>query len=141
MQVATWNLGGQTVDKVAAVDPCTDVFLVHKVGRGDSGWKETETDSHFWLTHRRPDQWRGTGIGISNEVFDSVISRKQASRGMVALIKLRGRGKVILGSLHVHTGTTNRIYQQAAAEFMHEFSGKWRKHPCILGVDVNEAIL
>ena len=139
--MATWNLGGQAVNKVATADPCTDIFLVQEVARGDSGWKETETDSHFWLTHRQPEQWRGVGFGVSNEIFDSVISRKHTSRGVVALVKLRGRGKLLLGSLHAHTGVTNRVYQQAVSEFMKELSGKWRKYPCILGVDVNEKIL
>ena len=120
-----WNLGGQPVDKVATADPCTDVFLVQEVARGECGWSEKETDTHFWLLHRRHDQWRGTGFGVSNEIFDSVISRKATARGVVALVKLRGRGKILLGSLHAHTGVTNKIYQEAVAEFTSELSGKW----------------
>ena len=113
---------------------------MQEIARGDSGWQEHETDTHFWLTHRREEQWRGTGVGISNEIFDSVISRKQTARGMLALVKLRDRGKIILGSLHAYTGVTNRVYQQEIHAFLRELGGKWRKYPCVIGVDANEAV-
>ncbi|OLP85693.1 hypothetical protein AK812_SmicGene33287 [Symbiodinium microadriaticum] len=140
VQLATWNLGGQPVGKVTTGAPGADIFLVQEIARGDSGWQEHETDTHFWLTHRREEQWRGTGVGISNEIFDSVISRKQTARGMLALVKLRDRGKIILGSLHAYTGVTNRVYQQEIHAFLRELGGKWRKYPCVIGVDANEAV-
>ncbi|CAE7240353.1 unnamed protein product, partial [Symbiodinium sp. CCMP2456] len=140
LRISSWNLGGQTVDKLALVEPTTDIFLTQEVARGDVGWTERESDTHFWVTHRCKDQWRGTAIGISYEVFDSVISKKATSRGIVVLVKLKGRGSVLLGTMHGHTGVTNKVYQEAAAQFLASLRGKWRMHPCILGIDVNESI-
>ena len=109
LDVVTWNLGGQPVEKLATASACTDIFLVQEVARDKEGWSEMESDTHFWLSYRAGSQWRGTAIGISNEIFDSVISRKHTTRGILALVKLRGRGRVLLGSIHCHTGVTNRI--------------------------------
>ncbi|CAE7493615.1 unnamed protein product, partial [Symbiodinium sp. CCMP2456] len=140
LRISSWNLGGQTVDKLALVEPTTDIFLTQEVARGDLGWTEQESDTHFWIAHRCKDQWRGTAIGISYEVFDSVISKKATTRGIAVLVKLKGRGNVLLGTMHGHTGVTNKVYQEAAAQFLTSFRGKWRAHPCILGIDVNESI-
>ena len=138
--MATWNLGGQPVEKIATADACSDIFLIQEVARDEVGWREIESDTHFWLTHRDDEQWRGVGIGISNEIFDSVIAKRKTKRGILALVKLKGRGRVVLGTLHAHTGVTNKIYQEAVAAFMHELGGKWRHYPCIVGIDANESI-
>ena len=138
LDVVTWNLGGQPVEKLH-VRTSSSFKKSRGTKKDGPRWKEMESDTHFWLSYRAGSQWRGTAIGISNEIFDSVISRKHTTRGILALVKLRGRGRVLLGSIHC-TGVTNRIYQQAVDEFVRETASKWRRYPCIIGTDLNETI-
>ena len=128
------------MEKIAAVDTTTDIYIVQEAARGEEGWKEIENGSHFWLLHQDKNQWRGCGIGISYDIFDSVVCKKCTPRGMLALVKLKNRGKILIGSLHCHTGVTNRVYQDAAASFLKQLTGKWRHVPCLLGVDANEEL-
>ncbi|CAE7736685.1 unnamed protein product [Symbiodinium necroappetens] len=138
--VASWNLGGQDVEKLATSACKVDIFLTQEVARGEPGWREVETDTHIWVLHQARDQWRTVGVGIAIEIFDSVVAKKQTDRGIFVLVKLKGRGKVVLGTIHCHTGATNRVYQQSADDFLGQCAGTWRKYPCILGADLNEAV-
>ena len=140
ISTASWNLGGQPVDKLATAVPDVDVFLIQEAARDVEGWQESEDDTHFWLLHRKKHQWRGTGFGIAKEIFDSVVARKCTSRGVLALVKLKGRGRIAIGTLQAHAGVTNSVYQQAMDEFFQELGGKWKQYPVIVGTDLNEGV-
>ena len=139
-RVACWNLGGQKHDllDVAAAD--ADLLCVQEVARGPSGWDEVDTKEFHWLMHRDDSQWRGVGIAVATDLFDSTIQKIATSRGIWALVRLKGLGRVVCGSLHAHTGVTNAVYQEAISEFFGSLPGKWRQYPLICGVDSNEKV-
>ena len=47
ISTASWNLGGQPVDKLATAVPDVDVFLLQEAARDVEGWQESEDDTHF----------------------------------------------------------------------------------------------
>ena len=96
---------------VAAKD--MDVIFVQELAREEHGWNSFETESFQWITHRAEEQWRGVGVGISLDRFDSIIHKFATKRGIWLVARLRGVGRVLLGSLHCHTGTTNAVYQRS----------------------------
>ena len=130
-RIVQWNLGGQAVNKldVAAVD--ADIILAQEISRGEQGWGEVETDHFFWITDRSPELWRGVAIGFALDRFDSIIEKKCSQRGIWVQARLRGLGRVVLGSLHAYTGVTMAKYQGAILEFFRAQPSKWRHLPCL----------
>ncbi|CAE7893842.1 unnamed protein product [Symbiodinium microadriaticum] len=134
-----WSLGQKhDLLDVAAAD--ADLLCVQEVARGPSGWDEVDTKEFHWLMHRDDSQWRGVGIAVATDLFDSTIQKIATSRGIWALVRLKGLGRVVCGSLHAHTGVTNAVYQEAISEFFGSLPGKWRQYPLICGVDSNEKV-
>ncbi|CAE7462428.1 pol [Symbiodinium sp. CCMP2592] len=109
-----------------------------EISRAEEGWNEENSDLFHWVSYRHSSQWRGTGIGIAQDRLDSIIGKKACSRGIWILARIHGLGRVVLGSLHAHTGVTNLVYQQAIHEFIGQCPGKWRQYPLIAGIDANE---
>ena len=97
-----------------------------------------DTEEFHWITHRDCRQWRGVGIAIATDVFDSLLAKFATSRGIWAIVRIKGLGRIIVGSLHAHTGVTTSIYQAAIHEFMGECPRKHRHLPLPCGVDANE---
>ena len=78
------------------------------------------------------------GIGVASDKLDCIVCKVATSRGVWILARLRGLGRVVLGSMHCHTGATNAVYQAAAVQFSKECPGKWRQYPVWCGTDANE---
>ncbi|CAE7946692.1 pol [Symbiodinium sp. KB8] len=114
------------------------VCKTSEVSRDAEGWDQFERDEFQWVTHRDRDQWRGVGVGIAKDKFDCVLHKVATKRGIWIVARVLGIGRVVLGSLHCHTGVTNSIYQAAIHEFMSKCPRKYRYLPCICGVDANE---
>ena len=115
-----------------------DIIFVQELAREEHGWNSFETDSYQWITHRAADQWRGVGIAISLDRFDSVVYKSSTSRGIWLVVRIRGIGRILLGALHCHTGVTNAVYQGAVLEFVKSCPRKYRHLPLLCGVDANE---
>ena len=115
-----------------------DVLCVQEIARDEPGWGEFECEHFQWITHRAKSQWRGVGIGIATDKFDCVVKKVACSRGIWVLIKVHGIGRIVCGSLHAHTGTTNAVYQAAIHEFFKSLPAAWRQYPLVCGVDANE---
>ena len=126
--------------KSANASSTTDIFFLQEVARDKQGWDEADDDTHHWITFRGADQWRGTAVGIANDIYETTVAKKCTTRGILVLVKLKNRGRVVLGSLHAHTGVTNKIYQAAVDEFLKQTASTWRHYPCIVGTDLNESI-
>ncbi|CAE7333994.1 unnamed protein product [Symbiodinium microadriaticum] len=123
---------------IAAAD--ADILCVQELARGPHGWDEADTKEFHWIMHRDDAQWRGVGIAVAADMFDSTIRKVATKRGIWALIRLKGLGRVVCGSLHAHTGVTTTVYQDAISEFFGSLPGKWRQYPLICGVDSNEKV-
>eukprot|EP00439_Symbiodinium_sp_Y106_P025927 s5075_g3.t1 len=136
--MASWNLGGQDVRGVDVAGRDLEVVCVQEVSRGDEGWSCLNTDLFHWVLHRGPKQWRAVGIGIANDRLDCIIGKVATSRGVWVLARLSGLGRVVLGTMHCHTGATNAIFQAAVLQFARECPGKWRQYPAWCGTDANE---
>ena len=54
------------------------------------------------------------------------------------LARIKGLGRIVLGSLHALTGVTNAKYQEAVLEFLRGLPSSWRQYPVICGFDANE---
>ena len=106
--------------------------------RNSEGWDSYDTDEFHWVVHRDAHQWRGVGIGISIDVFDSVLHKFATRRGIWIVARIKGLGRVLLGSLHAHTGVTNSIYQGAIHEYFESCPRRFRHLPLLCGVDANE---
>ena len=133
-----WNLGGQPVELLDVVAKDADVLCVQEIARDEPGWGEFECEHFQWITHRAKSQWRGVGVGIAVDKFDCVIKKVACSRGIWVLIRVHGIGRIVCGSLHAHTGTTNTVYQAAIHESFHSLPAPWRQYPLVCGVDANE---
>ena len=55
------------------------------------------------------NEWRAVGVGITNDKLDCVVGKVATNRGIWILARLRGLGRVVIGSMHCHTGATNAI--------------------------------
>ena len=137
-RLASWNLGGQDVHKLDVAGRDLDVVSVQEVSRGEEGWITENTELFHWVLHRAHDQWRATGVGFANDKLDCVVGKVATNRGVWILARLKSIGRVVVGSLHCHTGTTNAVYQAAAARFVRECPRKWRQYSVWCGVDANE---
>ena len=135
---AQWNLGGQKpwLLDITACD--ADVIAVQELAREESGWQSFETKEFHWIAHRAPEQWRAVGLAISLDRFDCVLHKIATSRGIWAVVRLRDIGRVLLGSMHCHTGVTNLVYQGAVREFFHQCPRRFRHLPTFCGIDANE---
>ncbi|CAE7358238.1 unnamed protein product [Symbiodinium sp. CCMP2592] len=118
-----------------------DIVFCQEVARGDVGWNTEESDDFYWVTHRHDDQWRGAGIGIALDKFDSILHKVAGARGFWVVARLVGIGRIVLGSLHCHTGVTNAVYQAAVHEFCRLCPRKYRHLPLLCGADANEQTL
>ncbi|CAE7295584.1 unnamed protein product [Symbiodinium sp. CCMP2456] len=135
------TLERQPLEKVNNACPEGDLFFVQEVSRRAPGWQtHGDDDRCVWISFQHPDQWRGTAIGIANDIFDSVVERRSSKRGCAVVARLRNFGRIILASVHAPTGVSNDIYSAALQEVGKMFGDKWRHLPCILGIDVNEEI-
>ena len=137
-RIAQWNLGGQSVQLLDVTAKDIDILCVPEVSRDDPGWGEFESEHFQWITHRAKTQWRGVGIGIATDKFDCVVKKISCNRGIWALVRIHGLGRVVCGSLHAHTGTTNAVYQAAVHEFFGALPSGWRQYPLLCGIDANE---
>ncbi|CAE7333491.1 unnamed protein product [Symbiodinium sp. KB8] len=136
--IAQWNLAGQSASLADLVAKDANLLFVQELSRSTPGWDSFETDSFQWVTYRDADHWRGVGIAISLDLFDSVIHKFASKRGIWIVARIKGLGRVVLGSLHCHTGVTNAVYQAAVLEFMSTCPRKHRGLPLLCGVDANE---
>ncbi|CAE7623447.1 unnamed protein product [Symbiodinium sp. CCMP2592] len=84
--------------------------------------------------------WRAVGVGIAIDKLDSIVDKCATNRGIWVLARLRGLGRVVIGSMHCHTGATNAIYQAAVLQFIHDCPKKWRQYPAWCGIDANEQV-
>ena len=136
--VSQWNLGGQNIDTLGIILRESDLITVQEVARDEPGWTEHNNDDFYWLLHRHESHYRGVGIGIAQDLLDCVVEKVASDRGMWALLRVKGLGRVVLGSLHCHTGATQRTYASSVHQFFNTFKRKWKGYPVVLGVDVNE---
>ncbi|CAE7674710.1 unnamed protein product, partial [Symbiodinium sp. CCMP2456] len=133
-----WNLGGQPVDTLEVVLHDSDFVAVQEVARGEPGWDELNDDHFHWVLHRHGEQYRGVGIGIAQDLLDSVVDKIASPRGIWVLARIKGIGGVVFGSIHCHTGATQQTYANAVQQFFYGLKRKWRQYPIVLGADVNE---
>ena len=133
-----WNLGGQSANLLDVAAKDANIVCVQELARDSVGWDSFETEEFYWVTHRDPRQWRGVGIAISLDVFDSVLFKTATKRGIWIVARVKGLGRILLGSMHAHTGVTNTIYQTAVGEFLDSCPRKLRHLPLLWGVDANE---
>ncbi|CAE7769490.1 unnamed protein product [Symbiodinium sp. CCMP2456] len=106
----------------------------------DTALRDT-TECFTWLSHQSPGQWRGVGVGISHDLYDSWTDRIAFNKGAAWVVRLRNHRRLILGSLHLPTGVSTSVYHKAVQEFRHALA-RWHPDlPCCLGVDVNEVVL
>ena len=133
-----WNLGGQELKLLDVTALDSDVIFVQEVARRDEGWLCEDSEHFHWVQFRGPALWRGVGIGIAIDKFDCVVNKVAVRRGIWVLARLRGLGRVVLGSLHALTGVTNARYQETVLEYMRSCPSAWRQYPMVCGFDVNE---
>eukprot|EP00439_Symbiodinium_sp_Y106_P043032 s1996_g5.t1 len=133
-----WNLGGQELNllDMAALD--ADILFVQEIARRDEGWLCDDSEHFHWVQFRGPDLWRGVGVGIAIDKFDCIVGKVAVRRGIWILARLKGLGRVVLGTLHALTGVTNGRYQETALEYMRSCPSAWRQYPLLCGFDVNE---
>ena len=137
-RIGQWNLGGQKAEDVDLAARDCEVVFVQEIAREHHGWNSFDTEHFHWVAHRSPDQWRGVAVGISIDLFDSVIHKIATRRGIWLVVRVRGVGRVIFGSLHCHTGVPNAVYQAAVIEFAKACPRRFRHLPLVCGVDANE---
>ena len=133
-----WNLGGQPANLLDLAAKDANIICVQELAREHEGWDEFDTEEFHWVTHRHCYQWRGVGIAFAKDVFDSTLAKTATSRGIWTVVRINGLGRIIVGSLHAHTGVTNSVFQAAVREFMGECPRKYRHLPLLCGVDANE---
>ncbi|CAE7219179.1 pol [Symbiodinium sp. CCMP2592] len=139
-RVGQWNLAGQKIDLLDVAGRDLDMIFVQEIARDEMGWNEENSEHFHWVTFRSASLYRGVGIGIANDKLDCIIQKTSSSRGMWVLARIRGLGRVALGSMHCHTGATNAIFQAAVQSFVQTCPRKWRQYPAICGIDVNEEL-
>ncbi|CAE7210973.1 unnamed protein product [Symbiodinium sp. CCMP2592] len=135
-----WNVGGQKLELLDEGGKDLDILLVQEMTRSDDGWDSLDTPLFHWVSHRKSNHYRGVAIGIANDKLDCVIDKRASSRGLWILAKLKGLGRVALGTMHAHTGATNAIYQAAIHDFVNACPRKWRQYPLLCGIDANEEL-
>ena len=135
-----WNVAGQNLDLLEVAGRDLDIVFAQEMAREDVGWNSWNTDLFHWVSHRGANHYRGVAIGIAIDKLDSVVQKCASSRGLWILARVRGLGRIVLGTMHCHTGATNAIYQAAVHAFMHSCPRKWRHYPLLCGVDVNEEL-
>ena len=133
-----WNLAGQSVSLLDVVAKDLELVFVQEVARGQHGWGDFDTEEFHWVVHRDSEHWRGVGVGIASDKFDSIVYKQATKRGIWVVARVHGLGRVLLGSLHAHTGVTNAVYQGAVLEFLQKCPRKYRHLPLLCGVDANE---
>ena len=139
-KMASWNLGGQKLDKVDAVCGSLDFLAAQEMPRRDAGWSEDFTDGFTWLSHRGADQWRPVGVAIANDLYDCCTDKVAFDKGAAWVVRLRNSKRIVLGSLHLPTGVPTRKYHEDVQKFRHALI-RWRPDlPCLFGVDVNEVV-
>ncbi|CAE7463550.1 unnamed protein product [Symbiodinium sp. CCMP2592] len=128
------------IERVDAVSGTLDFLTVQEMPRAEEGWGEEMTDSFVWLSHRSPSQWRGVGVGISQDIFDCCTDKVCFDKGAAWLVKFRNSRRLVLASLHLPTGVPTRLYHAAVQDFRARIR-RWHPDvPCFLGVDVNEVV-
>ena len=137
-RIGQWNLAGQRVHLLDVAARDLDVVFVQEVARDKDGWGDIDTEEFHWVLHRDVGQWRGVGIGIAGDKFDSIVFKVATKRGLWVVARVHGLGRIVLGSLHAHTGVTNAVYQAAILEFFAKCPRKYRNLPLVCGVDANE---
>ncbi|CAE7865745.1 unnamed protein product, partial [Symbiodinium necroappetens] len=137
-RVGQWNIAGQKLDLLDVAAKDLDILFVQEISRDKPGWEQLDRDEFHWVVHRKAEQWRGVGIGIAGDKFDSVVFKKATSRGIWVVARIVGIGRLVLGSIHCHTGVTNAVYQAAVHEFFSSCPRKYRHLPLLCGVDANE---
>ena len=137
-RVGQWNIAGQKLDLLDVAAKDLDIVFVQEISRDKPGWEQLDRDEFHWVVHRKAEQWRGVGVGIAGDKFDSIVFKQATSRGIWVVARIVGIGRVVLGSLHCHTGVTNAVYQAAVHEFFSACPRKYRHLPVLCGVDANE---
>ena len=137
-RLGQWNLAGQKVDLLDVAGRDLDIVFAQEIARDQSGWDSHNSEFFHWVSHRAPNHYRGVAIGVAGDKLDCIIQKIASGRGMWVLARIRGLGRVVLGTMHCHTGATNAIYQAAAHAFIRSCPRKWRHYPLLCGVDVNE---
>ena len=138
LHIASWNLGGQPLEKVNNACPEGDILLVQEAARRDPGWKTDDDERCVRTSFQHPKQWRGTAIGIATDLFDCIVDRRTCDRGCAVIARLKNLGRIILASFHAPTGVTSDVYGAALHEVGKMFDNKWRHLPCIVAIDANE---
>ena len=138
--VVQWNLGGQPVQTVDMVLADAEFVFLQEVARATEGFDFEDGENFHWVLHRHSAHYRGVAVGISQDLLDCVIQKVGTSRGLWVLARVRGVGRVVLGSIHCHTGATQATYLRAAREFFAAMPVKWRNYPCMVGSDLNEQL-
>ncbi|CAE7710560.1 unnamed protein product, partial [Symbiodinium sp. CCMP2456] len=137
----SWNLGGQSLTKADVVAGKFDLLCVQEAPRDVSGWREEHTDGFVWLLHQGDGQWRGCGIAVSHELFDSTTDRVSCSFGAAWVVRLKNTQRFVLASLHLPTGVNVTKYYQATTMVRKMLQGWHEELPCFVGVDVNTALV
>ena len=138
---ASWNVGGQTFEKIDLVLREFDLVAVQEISRSDKiGWDEKDTQFFSWFTHRDDSQWRGVAVGISKDLLDCVTDKMATANGAAWLVRLKGHKRMVIASLHCPTGVTVAHYQETVGLFRQRLRAWHSDCPAIIGVDVNEVI-
>ena len=139
-RLVQWNLGGQELRTLDVVLADAEFVCVQEIARDAPGWDTVDGELFHWIVYRDVHMYRGVGIGISQDLLDSIIDKRASSRGIWILARVKGLGRVVFGSIHCHTGVTHSVYLQAVRDFFEVLPDAWKLHPLILGADVNERL-
>ena len=138
---ASWNVGGQSYEKVDMALREFDLVAVQEISRSEKvGWDEKETDSFSWFSHRDESQWRGVAVGVASDLLDCVIDKMATTHGAAWFVRLKGHKRMTIASLHCPTGVTVAQYQETVGRFRQRLRAWHPECPAIVGVDVNEVI-
>ena len=124
LRVASWNLGGQSLEKVNNACPEGDFRFVQEIARREPGWKTDDDDRCVWTSFQHRGQWRGTAIGIATDLFDCIVDRRTSGRGCEVVAKIKNLGRIVLASVHAPTGVTADVYGAAIHEVGKMFDNK-----------------
>ena len=139
-RLGQWNLAGQKLDLLDVAGRDLDIVFVQEVARDEMGWKTSNTDLFHWVSHRGGNHYRGVAVGIATDKLDCVIQKVCSSRAIWILARIKVVGRIVLGTMHCHTGATNAIYQAAFHDFTQSCPRKWRQYPVACGLDLNEEL-
>ena len=144
LRVVSWNLAGQDAQLAKTASPDADVLCMQEMARRQPGWEvsdDGDLGDFFWVSHQDSMQWRPTGIGISLNIVESLIGKKKIPRGIAILAKIKDWGRVVICSVHAPTGVTCDEYLARVREATQLLGAKWQQYPCVVGIDVNEAVM